>query len=586
MLPRLIRLAAAVTAMTSIATARPNVLVILADDQGWGDLSLNGNLDLRTPSIDSLAAQGVRFERFFVQPVCAPTRAEFLTGRFFSRTGVRGVSTGDERMDPEERTLAEVLRDAGYRTAAFGKWHNGSQSPYHPNDQGFETFHGFTSGHWGDYFDPTLEENGKLVRGEGYITDHLTNRAIQFISENRARPFFCYLPLCTPHSPMQVPDRFHSNFKDIEPKQPHWQNKSEPDHARAALAMVENIDWNVGRLLTCLSDLGLQDNTVVLYFSDNGPNGWRWNGEMRGIKGSVDEGGVRVPCLVRWPAAIPPGTRIDTIAGAIDLLPTLAAATGAPLGETKPLDGINLLPLLRGETPESINRLLVTVQRRNRDVDWSVRGQRFRLTKSGGLFDPVADPRQRNDLTGAHPAEASAMRAFAEAYLKEVAPALGPDRRPFTVGYSPVTWLPARDGVPHGGVRRSGNAPNCSFFTRWTSTDDAITWNVEPGRAGRYEAWLHYTCPGSSTGSVVELSFGETSVQATIDTPFDPPLRGSENDRSPRHGSESFVKDFRPLRLGIIDMPARHAELRLRALHVAGEVVADVRWVELRRTER
>jgi hypothetical protein len=305
---------------------------------------------------------------------------------------------------------------------------------------------------------------------------------------------------------------------------------------------------------------------------------------MRGIKGSVDEGGVRVPCHVRWPAAIPPGTRIDTIAGAIDLLPTLAAATGAPLGKTRPLDGINMLPQLRGESPLPNSRMLVTVQRRNRDVDWSVRGPRFRLTKSG-LFDPVADPRQQNDLTDSHPAEASAMRSFAETYLKEVAPALAPDRRPFTVGHSPVTWLPARDGVPHGGIKRSGNAPNCSFFTHWTSTEDAITWNIEPGRAGRYEAWLHYSCPESSIGSVVELSFGDTSVQAIIDTAFDPPLRGRENDRSPRHGSESFVKDFRPLRLGLIELPARQGELRLRARHVAGDMVADLRWLELRATE-
>jgi arylsulfatase A-like enzyme len=581
MLRRLIHLAAAVL-LVPLAVARPNVVVILADDQGWGDLSLHGNPDLRTPAIDSLATDGARFERFFVQPVCAPTRAEFLTGRFFSRTGVRGVSTGDERMDPAERTLAEVLRDAGYRTAAFGKWHNGSQAPYHPNDQGFETFHGFTSGHWGDYFDPLLEENGKLVRGEGYITDHLTGRAITFIHENRDRPFFCYLPLCTPHSPMQVPDRFFSRFKDIEPKQVHWEKKGELAHTQAALAMVENIDWNVGRLLACLDQHGLRNNTIVLYFSDNGPNGWRWNGDMRGIKGSVDEGGVRVPCVVRWPAGIRAGTRIETVAGAVDLLPTLAAATGAPLGETKALDGINLMPVLRGEAPVSNSRLLMTVQRRNREVDWSVRGQRFRLMKSGKLFDPAADPRQQNDLGTKHPEEARAMRAFAEAYLREVAPALAPDGRPFTIGYSPVTWLPARDGVPHGGVRRSGKAPNCSYFTRWTSTDDAITWHIKPGRAGRYEAWLHYTCPAASVGSVIGLSFGETRVRATIATPFDPPLRGSEHDRSPRHGSESFVKDFRPLRLGVIDLPAREGELRLSASHVAGDMVADVRWLELR----
>ena len=198
------------------AAARPNVLVILTDDQGWGDLSLNGNTNLRTPHIDSLARDGALFERFYVCPVCSPTRAEFLTGRYHPRGGVWSTSTGGERLNLDEKTIGDAFKAAGYATGAFGKWHNGSQWPYHPNARGFDEFYGFASGHWGDYFDPPLEHNGRPTRGEGFITDDLTDHAIAFIEANRDRPFFCYVPFNTPHSPMQVPDRFFEPFKRRE----------------------------------------------------------------------------------------------------------------------------------------------------------------------------------------------------------------------------------------------------------------------------------------------------------------------------------------------------------------------------------
>src|SRR5687767_4033736 len=194
--------------------APPNIVVLLADDQGWGDLSINGNLNVKTPHIDSIGRQGAVFDRFFVCSVCAPTRAEFFTGRYHSRGGVRGVSTGLERLNVGERTIAESFKAAGYATGIFGKWHNGSQWPYHPNARGFEEFYGFTSGHWAEYFDALLEHNGQAVRGRGYIADDLTEHAMEFIAKNRARPFFCYVPYNTPHSPFSVPDEYWNRYKD------------------------------------------------------------------------------------------------------------------------------------------------------------------------------------------------------------------------------------------------------------------------------------------------------------------------------------------------------------------------------------
>ncbi|HAL15167.1 MAG TPA: N-acetylgalactosamine 6-sulfate sulfatase, partial [Planctomycetaceae bacterium] len=207
-----------IASSVSQAAERPNVVVILTDDQGWGDLSINGNTNLQTPNIDQLARDGARFDRFYVCPVCSPTRAEFLTGRHHARSGVFSTSAGGERMNLGEVTIGDMFKSAGYRTAAFGKWHNGMQYPYHPNGRGFDEYYGFCSGHWANYYSPMLEHNGKIVRGDGFVIDDFTNKAMEFIEESvtnkSGEPFFAYLPYNTPHSPMQVPDRWWDKFKD------------------------------------------------------------------------------------------------------------------------------------------------------------------------------------------------------------------------------------------------------------------------------------------------------------------------------------------------------------------------------------
>jgi len=561
------------------AAPPPNVVVILSDDQGWGDLSIHGNTNLSTPNIDSLARDGALAERFFVCPVCSPTRAEFMTGRYSARGGVYNVSTGGERLDLDEKTIADTFKAAGYATGAFGKWHNGSQAPYHPNSRGFTEYYGFTSGHWGEYFSPELDHNGELVRGNGFMVDDLTNHALAFIEKNRRRPFFCYLPYNTPHSPMQVPDRFYDKFRSAEIKLRHQDTRAEDvPKTRAALAMCENIDWNVGRVLEKLRDLRLAENTIVLYFSDNGPNGARWNGGMKGVKGTLDEGGVRSPLLIRWPGKIKPGTRVTQVAGAIDLLPTLTDLTGVRRAGSKPLDGISLKSPLLSEPVGWPDRSLVTYWRDR----VSLRTQRFRLDPTGRLFDPIADPGQLRDLSAEHPDAAARLRAEAERWRAELKSELGTDDRPFPVGHARTTLLPARDGVPHGGVKRSANAPNCSFFTNWTNLDDRITWDVETPEAGRYEAVVYYTCPAAAVGSTVELSFGDARIAGKVTEAHDPALRGMEHDRVPRQG-ESYVKDFKPLKLGEMALKKGRSLLTLRALEVPGKSVMDVRYVTLRR---
>ncbi len=559
------------------ARKRPNIVVILADDQGWGDLSIHGNTNLSTPNIDSLARDGALGERFFVCAVCAPTRAEYLTGRYHSRGGVRGVSTGAERLNLDEKTIAQTFKAAGYATGAFGKWHSGSQFPYHPNARGFDEYYGFTSGHWGSYFNPELDHNGTMVRGKGYITDDLTDHAMDFIAQHKDGQFYCYLPFNTPHSPMQVPDRFFEKFAHLDPKLRHRDTQLEDlGMTRAALAMCENIDWNVGRVLAKLDQLKLRDDTIVLYFSDNGPNSWRWNGGMKGRKGSVDEGGLRVPFLIRWPGHIRPGMRMTQIAGAIDLLPTLADMAGIPVASTKPLDGKSLKPLLTGQTQNWADRMIFSLQGKR----VSVRTQQYRLDSEGQLFDMVADPGQATDIAQQKPEVAAKLRKAQAEWAKEMLPLVGPDDRPFTVGYSKTTMLPARDGVAGGGVKRSAGAPNCSFFTNWTSKDDRITWDIGVGRAGEYDADIYYTCRPEDVGSTVTLSFQGASVEKKITEAHNPPLYGAEADRVKRAG-ESYVKDFRALRLGSIRLDKARGTLTLKALDIPGKQVADIRYVAL-----
>lgn len=566
-----------------VFAAPPNVVIFLADDAGWGDYSINGNASVRTANIDSIGREGAQFEHFFVCPVCSPTRAEFLSGRYHPRGGVRGVSEGDERIDLDERTIADAFQAAGYATGAFGKWHNGSQWPYHPVARGFDEYFGYTSGHWGEYFDPPLEEcsrksGGRMVRAKGYMVDACTDRAIDFIKRNRERPFFCYVPFTTPHSPWAAAKEDWERWKDRQIEQRGNLGKEEAvNQTRCVMAMLENQDANVGRVLNKLEELGLKENTIVIYFSDNGPNTVRFNGGMRGRKGSTDEGGVRSLLLVRWPKRIAPNTFIPQIAGAIDLLPTLTSLAGIERVGEKPLDGMDLSPLLLDEGIVWDDRQLFN--------HWagktSVRTERYRLDSRGRLFDITIDPGQLEDISAKEPQIAAELALAAKQWRDDVLDK-SRDERPFPVGYVECPWtqLPARDGRPHGGVKRSSSAPNCSYFVNWRRTDDRITWDIEVNTTGEYEVTIDYTCPAADAGATIELSFGESKLMGRVEPGWDPPLYTNQ-DTLPRPRGESQMKEFRPLRLGTIRLDKGRGLLTLRALDVPGESVMDVRRVNL-----
>lgn len=564
------------------ASTRPNIVLIVSDDQGWGDLSINGNTNLSTPNIDKLAESGARFNFFYVSPVCSPTRAELLTGRYHVRGGVHSTSAGGERLDLDETTLAQVFKSAGYATAAFGKWHNGMQYPYHPNARGFEEFYGFCSGHWGDYFSPQLEHNGQLVKGNGFLADDLTEKAMAYMESHKEKPFFLYVPFNIPHSPMQVPDRWWKKFRDRKLQMPYGGTEKENvNFTRAALAMCEDIDWNVGRLMDKLKALRLEENTIVLYMSDNGPNDWRWNGGMKGKKGSTDEGGVRSPLFIRWKGRIEAGKRIPAIAAAIDIFPTLTALAGIDYASKKPFDGISLKPYLLDKNPPPFQERLI-FSHWNGNV--SVRSQQFRLDYAGRLYDVQNDPGQLRDLSTERFPVAESLRQAVDRWRGEVLSELPKeDTRPFTLGHpdAEYTQLPARDGVPHGNVKRSSRFPNSTYFTNWVSAEDSITWDVDVLAPGTFEVMLYYTCPRQDVGSSFELSFGHSKIAGKITEAFDPPLTGMEHDRVER--IESYVKDFKPLNLGTMSLEKGRGLLTLKAVDVPASQVMDVRLLLFRR---
>jgi arylsulfatase A-like enzyme len=562
-------------------STKPNIVIFLADDQGWGDISLNGNSNLETPNIDKIGTEGVRFKNFYVQPVCSPTRAEFLTGRYAFRTGVYSTSAGGERIDLDEITIANVFKNAGYVTGAFGKWHSGMQYPYHPNARGFDEFYGFCSGHWGNYFNPMLEHNGEIVRGEGFLADDITSKAMDFITANKENPFLVYVPFNTPHSPMQVPDLFWDKFKNKNLQLKSKKGDSEDEiFTKAALAMTENLDWNVGRVIKKLEELNLADNTIVIYFTDNGPNGWRWNGGMKGQKGSVDEGGVRSPLLIKWPSQIEKGVEISRISGSIDLLPTLVDLASIEYKFEKRLDGLSLKKSIMNLEEDFEDRILYNFWKGK----LSARNQRYRLDQDNKLFDMTIDIGQINDLSEIFPETKSELVLAKKEYLNSVVAELPKqDRRTFPIGHRQelTTQIPARDGMGNGNIVKSNKYPNCSFFTNWIDLNDGITWNLEVLDKGDFEVELYYTCKPGDEGAELELTMQGESINFIITESFDTPLMGMEHDRVQR--IESYVKEFKPVTIGRIHLEKGKSNLKLKALTKPGSAVIDLRLLLFKR---
>ncbi|GIV78517.1 MAG: arylsulfatase [Litorilinea sp.] len=437
----------------TLTQQRPNILIIIMDDLAWGDLACHGNPYTYTPNLDRLYQESTHLTRYCSGPLCSPARASLMTGRYHLRTRVIDTYCGRSMLDPEERTLAQALHDHGYRTGAFGKWHLGDCYPMRAVDLGFEetlTHRAGGIGQPGDhpdnyprwqtdsYFDPVLYHNGEPERYQGYCTDIFTDAAIAFIEEHRDEPFFAYLATNAPHSPLIIGDEWADRYRQMGINE---------THARL-YGMVENIDWNVGRLLNRLDELGLAEDTLVIYTSDHGPCGSardrtappgkqdRFNAGLRGIKGTMYEGGIRVPCFWRWPGHFAADRDVDRISHPIDVFPTLLAACGIPLPTDRAIDGVNLLPLLRGEQePERWPERTIFMQWHRGDVpvryrNYAVITQRHKLhrpheSQPDELYDLVADPYEKTDIAADHPELVAELRAQYDNWLDEMAATRG-----------------------------------------------------------------------------------------------------------------------------------------------------------------
>jgi arylsulfatase A len=473
----------------------PNLVLIITDDQGYGDLSLHGNQILETPNLDAIGLNGVRLDNFHVSPVCAPTRAAVLTGRRPMSTGTYYVTRGGEVMDSEEYTLAEVLKDNGYSTACIGKWHNGSHHPHHPLSQGFDHFFGFTAGHWNNYFDPMLEDDGRLVKTNGYIADVCTDRALEFIHRNQDEPFFCYLAYNTPHSPFQVPDSYYDQY---------IHKVEEADSAlkimnASVYGMVKNIDDNVGRLLEHLRELDLEENTIVLFMTDNGPNTERFNGHMKGRKAWVNDGGVRVPCFIQWKGHIPENKVINSTTAHIDLFPTLAGMMELDFKPVREIHGVDLNGRIFGVDREE-DRFLFThvnpgeVVKANpgavRTADWRLTfrtDQRLELTAR-------SDKSEKFILTDSLPELADSLKLMYEDWFSDFE-SLGIP--PIPVGASDSVVIPVHE------ASLSGSAAFYWSPSGWSNdwvrgldmNDSKVSWALDIVAEGEYDCYLTYTAP-------------------------------------------------------------------------------------------
>ena len=531
---------------------RPNIVLILTDDQGYGDLGCHGNDKLKTPHLDRLASQSVEFTRFHVSPVCAPTRASLLTGRYNYRTGAIDTYLGRAMMYTEEVTLAEMLGAAGYRTGIFGKWHLGDNYPLRAIDQGFQQALVHNGGGIGQpadppgnsYFDPVLQLDGKATRGKGYCTDIFTNAAIQFIEKHRGEPFFAYLATNTPHSPLQIGDQYVAPYKAM----------GLDDKTARVYGMISNIDDNVGRLLAKLDELKLADETIVIFMTDNGPcpsqqdagKPRRYNAGLRNAKGSVYDGGIRVPCFVRWPARLKPGAQIDRIAAHIDVVPTLLDACGVARPADVELDGTSLMPLMLGNGADWPDRTLCFQWHRG-DVpevyrNCAARSQRYKLIDGKELYDMVADPAEARNVAADHPDIVAQMRKGYEEWFRDVSA---------TRGYDPPR---IHLGTPHEDpttlTRQDWRGPRAGWDAKSLGH-----WLVTVARAGSYRIALRF----AATGSPMEAHFRLGEVASIMPIP---------------EGASSCAFDAVSLRSG---------DGQLEAWLSTGQTTIGVHYVDIRR---
>ncbi|MEQ8551174.1 MAG: arylsulfatase [Cyclobacteriaceae bacterium] len=533
---------------------KPNVILILVDDQGYGDVASLGNPYIQTPNIDQLHASGIRFTDYHVSPTCAPTRAALLTGHHSNRTGVWHTVNGRSLLLERETTMADIFKENGYSTAIFGKWHLGDNYPFRPQDNGFEEVlvHGGggisqTMDYFdNDYFDDTYLHNGKLEKYKGYCTDVWFDEAIKYIGTNKDKPFFCYLSTNAAHSPYYVEDKYFEPYKD---------NDDIPNPA--FYGMITNIDENIGRLVSHLASQGLLDNTILVFTTDNGTaqgarvEGHRLDGfvtkgnnaGMRGIKASKYEGGHRVPLFIQWKDGIVGGKDIDQLTAHFDILPTLVDLCDLEVNTDIHFDGKSLVPLIKGKKEGFEDRIIITNSQRTEVPErWrrtSLMQGKWRLVDGTELYDLQTDPEQRNNIIDQHSEKVAEFKQAYDQWWADLVP--GYDDQPrMIIGNeeeNPVTlychdWHSEKDSPWHQRHIRTGYIDNGYWLLKvvqaGTYTLKLRRWPEETGLALNAPALVRPAIPGTSVnesrpGKALNIRTAKIQIQdMTLSAPIDP----------------------------------------------------------------
>jgi arylsulfatase A-like enzyme len=501
---------------------RPNVILIMTDDQGYGDVGIQGNPHIQTPHLDKFATEGIRFDRFYCSPVCAPTRASLMTGRYYYRSGVVHTSRGGAKMHGEEVTIAQQLRDAGYQTGLFGKWHLGDTYPMRPQDQGFAETLWHKSGGIGQtpdkpnsYFSPQLWKNDEQVQSNGYCTDVFFDGALDFIDRHQHEPFFVYLPTNAPHGPLDVAPSYSDPYLDM------GLNES----TAKVYGMVANIDENVGRLLGRLEQLKLRENTLIIFMSDNGHAGNRYADGLRGGKSTAYEGGLRVPCFVQWPQGFSGGRHIEHIAAHIDWHPTLLDICGAS-SSAPPFDGKSIKSLLENPSADWPDRTLFFQCHRGltpkRYQNCAVMTQQYKLLGYPGtfndeqldtsdnhvfeLYDVQADAEEQHNLSDASPSVVAALRAEYDTWFDDVE-----NTRHFEPGIIQI------------GSHEENPVRLCRYQDSQYVDGHPTVWQVMIEQAGDYECIMQESANGAlylnHNGRVMQQSVEAGDCHAVFELP-------------------------------------------------------------------
>ena len=537
---RLCKGALALLALATVsagAYARPNIVLIVTDDQGWWDIGSHGNADIETPNLDRLASESVELTRFYVQPVCAPTRAGLMTGRHYLRTGLYNTRFGGDTLHLDEVTIADTLSEAGYRTGIFGKWHLGEYRRFHPRQRGFEEAIFFSAGHTERYWEPdALVRNGKPVHVRGHITDVLTDAASTFVRSSDDRPFFLLLTYNVPHSPLQVSDALHEKYRA----------KGIDSRDARIYGLVEQCDAAIGRLLGAIDAEGLRDETVVFFMSDNGGVSRHFRAGLRGGKGTVYEGGVRSPFYARWPGRFEAGRKTRARGSHLDLYPTLLEVAGIAVPSGLQIDGQSLLPVLTAKSEKGPHeRLFHNWDRHAPSIRsrWAIAGPRYKLVGEE-LYDLEDDPGEQRNIAADHPELAEAMRKEFIEWLAEMTEGRSFEPVPIPVGDAledPVDLLPswARHKGRHASVTQPyhreparpaplGALPveEGTVYTfgayywdtieGWREPGESVRWAVDVAEEGEYDVTLVYGCDIADAGGKFEVIGGGGVLRATV----------------------------------------------------------------------